>query len=226
MTHCRACSESTLQYLWQDYQGGHWFRCLACGCDSSSHCYADTAHFYNAEYLQTHHGGISLEEEAEQLRTNLDWFEDYKPDTPGRDFLDVGCCRGVAMNGMANRGWSVHGFDVVPEAAQPGCSTIAPMFTAGLFPRKYHAVLCREVIEHVDHPMQMLTELAATTAKGGFLQIQTPRPTADRNDIGYQGAHITLLSPLWIRYWVERLGFEVKDYRLWDIGQCWMCKRL
>jgi len=210
MTHCRACSEACLHYLWQDYQGGHWFRCLACGCDSSSNSYAETKKLYNADYLQQHHGGITIDEEMLSLRSNMDWFEDYKTDIEGRDFLDVGCC-------------------------QPGCSTIAPQFQASLFPQKYHAVMCREVIEHVDHPMQMLTELANVTTKKGYLQLQTPRPTdptvkdennVAMNKIGYQVAHICILSPQWVKYWLERLGFEIKDYRLWDLGQCWMAKKL
>ena len=228
MTHCRLCSENTIHFIWQDYEGGNWFHCESCGSHSSSHSYADTQKYYTAEYITQHHGGISLEEERNQLTTNINWFEDYKPDIHGRDFLDIGCCRGVAMTMMAERGWAVHGFDVIPEAAQPGCSTIAPSFRAGLFPQKYHAVMCREVIEHVDHPMQMLTEIAAVIHKGGYLQLQTPRPAATMNPIGYQGAHITLMSPLWIRYWLERLGFEVRDYRLWSNpgGQCWMAKRL
>lgn len=181
---------------------------------------------YNAEYLRTHHGNDDPEYLMNQLQSNLQWFVDWRVrEDVGKDFLDVGCAEGTAMRGMAERGFSVHGFDVIPEAAQPGCSTIAPAFSAGLFPQRYHAVLCREVIEHVDHPMQMMTELAKVTAKGGFLQLQTPRPTQEFNAIGYQAAHICLLSPLFVRYWTEKLGFEIKDYRLWAQGQAWMCKK-
>lgn len=226
MTHCRACSENTVHSLWPDHHGGHWFRCLSCGCDSSSNSYAETKKYYTAEYITTHHGGHDDEHLLQELRANLDWFVDWKvKEDVGKDFLDVGCCEGLAMRGMQDRGYSVHGFDVIPEAARPGCTTIAPTFQASLFPQCYHAVLCREVIEHVDTPMQFITDLANVTAKGGFLQLQTPRPTAAFNPIGYQGAHICLLSPLWIRYWVERLGFEIKDYRFWDGGQGWMCKK-
>ena len=177
MTHCRACSEAALTYLWKDYQGGHWFRCHCCGSDSSSNSYADTKAMYGEEYNQKHHGGISIDEELASMRSNLDWFQDYRPETSGIDFLDVGCCRGAAMIGMQKRGWRVHGFDVTEASRQPGCSTIAPEFKASLFPQRYHAVLCREVIEHVDHQMQFLTELANVTERGGFLQVQTPRPT-------------------------------------------------
>lgn len=226
MTHCRACAEAVIYPLWQDHEGSLWFRCTFCGSDSSNHCYNDTRKMYTAEYINTHHGGHSPEYLMEQLHTNLSWFTDWKvKEDVGKCFLDVGCCEGSAMKGMQERGYSVHGFDVIPEAAQPGCTTIASSFSAGLFPQKYHAVLCREVIEHVDTPLQFLTELANVTAKGGFLQLQTPRPTESINPIGYQAAHICLLSPIFIRYWLERLGFEVKDYRLWAQGQAWMCKK-
>lgn len=226
MTHCKTCSEKTLHYLWNDTSGGSWYRCLFCGCDSSSRCYAETSKMYNASYINTHHGGHTNEHLLQELRPNLDWFVDWKvKDDVGKDFLDVGCCEGLAMRGMQDRGYSVHGFDVIPEAAREGCTTIAPVFRAGLFPQKYHAVLCREVIEHVDTPMQFMTELSYVTHGGGFLQLQTPRPTEAFNPIGYQQAHICLLSPFWIRYWLERLGFEIKDYRIWDMGQVWLCKK-
>lgn len=227
MTHCRACSETTIHPLWQDGGNAYWYRCLSCGCDSSSNNYSLTKDMYTGEYINTHHGGADDAYLVDQLRSNLDWFVDWRvKDEVGKDFLDVGCCEGTAMRGMAERGFAVHGFDVIPEAAQPGCSTIASSFSAGLFPQKYHAVLCREVIEHVDTPMQFMTELANVTAKGGFLQLQTPRPTAEFNAIGYQRAHICLLSPMFVRYWLERLGYEIKDYRIWEQGQAWMCKRL
>lgn len=229
MTHCRACSEEALHPLWQDTAGGHWFRCVACGCDSASRCYANTQHLYQDSYILAHTSHIGEEKLIQEIRPNLDWFVDWKvKEDVGKDFLDVGCCDGIGMKGMAERGYSVHGFDVIPGAARPGCTTIAPHFQANLFPQQYHAVLCREVIEHIDIPMQFLTELASVTAKGGFLQLQTPRPSVAFNPIGYQEAHICLLSPHWLRYWLERLGFEIKDYRLWDnpAGQAWMCKKL
>lgn len=227
---CRACSESTLTPLWQDHEGCQWYRCLFCGSDTAARNYSDIKHRYNGEYLKKHHNCEDSEELDRLIRPNLDWFVDWKvKDDVGKDFLDVGCCEGSGLKGMAERGFSVHGFDVIPEAHREGCTTIAPVFMASLFKQKFHAVLCREVIEHVETPMQFITELYHVTAKGGFLQIQTPRPDPGNNQHAYQWAHLVILSPFWIRYWVEKLGFEIKDYRIYgDIegGQMWLCKKL
>lgn len=226
MTHCKLCGEKTLTPLWKDYGGNQWFRCLFCASDSSEQTWEGVKAMYDANYIKNHHGLTTYEAEAEQLKSNIGWFNDYKPEIAGRDFLDVGCTNGVAMTEMQNNGWSVHGFDIIPEAYREGCTTIAPAFSAGLFPMKYSAVMCREVIEHSPTPIQMLTELSYVTRKDGILQLQTPRPTPEVNPIGYQPAHLDLLSPMVIRYWLERLGFIIKDYWIWEQGQAWMAKRL
>lgn len=181
---------------------------------------------YNAEYIKTHHGGLDHDALMLELRSNLDWFVDWKvKDNVGPDFLDVGCCEGTAMIGMQERGYRSHGFDVIPESHKPGCTTIAKHFSASLFPRQYHAVLCREVVEHVDDPAGMIVELFNVTHRRGFMQLQTPRPTEKENRIGYQGVHICLMSPFFIRYQLGRVGFEIKDYRMWKQGQAWLCQK-
>jgi 2-polyprenyl-3-methyl-5-hydroxy-6-metoxy-1,4-benzoquinol methylase len=237
LQHCKACSERTLTPLWADQDGQQWHRCLSCASDSCEATYADVKGMYDERYYQTHHhheGDPAALRDA--LRPNVDWFVDWKvAQDVGKDFLDVGCSDGTALTLMQERGFSVHGFDVAEACRQPGCTTIAPFFTADHFPQRYHAVLCREVIEHVDTPHQMLTDLYRVTARGGFLQLQTPRPSPTFHTGPYQRGHLVILSPLVVRFWLERLGFEVKDYRLWPTpdedpgrqpGQAWMCRKL
>lgn len=226
---CRVCGEDATYPLWRDARRRQWRRCLACGSDTSPYTWEESRPTYDAKYLRTH-AGKTPQAIQEDMRANLDWFSDYRKDAPSIDFLDVGCTEGASLRGMAARGWSVAGFDIIQEAklaSPPGDHiTVAETFAANLFPQKYGAILAREVIEHVPGWRAFLEELHAAALPAGLVQIQTPRPTAAINRIGYQSAHLQLFAPYTLRYWVERLGFDVLDYRLHDEGQCWMLRRI
>jgi hypothetical protein len=218
---CRICGHPETYLLWDDDGGNLWRRCLACGSDSSNGDYPRD--LYQSGYLAAEvalTGGMDARKE--QLRSNIEWFSHYKQEVNGRDFLDVGCLEGAGMAVAQEHGWSVHGWDCCEDARKDGCTTIAPYFAASLFPQRYHAILCREVIEHNETPRQFLTEVHAALHKPGLLQIQTPRPWHEPDPIPYQRAHLQLYSPLALELEVLRLGFHVLDRRFWNAGQAWM----
>ncbi len=214
---CRVCGMDGLAKLWDD-AAGPWFRCVACGSDSADRPYP--AGMYAAGYVASEVAATGGEAARRlEVRSNCDWFPHYKHLCGGMDFLDVGCCDGAAMHVMQDLGWSVHGFDVTADAARPGCTTINPYFAASLFPQQYHAVLCREVLEHVEGPRQFLNELAAATRPGGLLQVQTPRPCVTQEGIAYQPAHLQIYSPPALELALREAGFRVLDRRMWPVGQ-------
>jgi uncharacterized protein (DUF779 family) len=227
MKWCKVCGVSALTPLWKDYGGNQWHRCGACGSDSSEATYPPD--HYTDEYLTSslaRTGGI--EAAKEYVRSNIEWFDHHKDKCGGLDFLDVGCLEGAAMMVAAEHGWRVHGFDVIEAARQPGCSTIHPYFAASLFPQVYHAVMCREVLEHVEGWRGFLSELAAVTARNGILQLQTPRPMATNSPTCYQPAHLFIVSPAALERAVRDLGFTILDSRQWEgtdvgpAGQGWL----
>jgi SAM-dependent methyltransferase len=221
MKACKVCGSGDHVNLWYDGGGNAWRRCLCCGSDSSEGNYP--ADLYRDGYVANEvasTGGPAARED--QVRSNCDWFPHYAHLVGGRDFLDVGCCDGAALRVMAALGWSVHGFDVTEDARQPGCTTIQPYFAASLFPREYHAILCREVLEHVEGPRGFLSELTAALVPGGLLQVQTPRPWHEPHAIPYQAGHLHLYSPVALELAVRHLGYSVLDRRFWPYGQAWL----
>ena len=224
---CKICGESYLVPLWHACDVG-FYRCLICGCDSSDKTYEEVKHIYCIDYLK--HNGTA-EENAEQMQTNIDWFEVYRKVAPSKDFLDIGHNEGGGLLAMQRMGWRVHGFDVNPVCDYGPHTTIAPCFAANLFPQKYGAVLCREVIEHVEGWRQLLIEIHNVMLPGGLLQLQTPLPDRKNGPMVYQLAHLQIFTPHALKLYCRDAGFEVLDWMLWyggerQPGQCGMLKRL
>ncbi len=212
-------------------RGGPWWRCYGCGSDSSEVTYADVSAMYHtdeyhASMLARNDG--DFEKLIEKLSTNTEWFRHYEHLSPNKTFLDIGCLDGSGMEAMRRKGWSVHGFDVSQKSYRGDHTTIAPVFSANLFPQQSEAVLCREVVEHVEGYRQFLDECYHVTAKGGLFQIQTPRPCppgSENFDIAYQREHLLLFSAAALQNALVRNGFEMLDSHIWSGGQGYLLRK-
>jgi 2-polyprenyl-3-methyl-5-hydroxy-6-metoxy-1,4-benzoquinol methylase len=102
--------------------------------------------------------------------------------------------------------------------------TVAPMFHRWLFPLRYAAVLCREVLEHVPTPHLMLLELHGVTAPGGLVQVQTPRPCDYAHPRVYQDGHLFVASPRQLRTMLDAAMLDVIEPREWETGQAYLCR--
>jgi 2-polyprenyl-3-methyl-5-hydroxy-6-metoxy-1,4-benzoquinol methylase len=202
---------------------GRWFRCAACGSDSAEHGYPEDLYSRDYEVSEVNDSG-GHEARVQEIASNLDWFGHHAEGLPNKDFLDVGCCDGAGLRGMQDRGWSVHGFDVFEPSYMGPHVTVAPFFHRWLFPLRYSAVLCREVLEHVECPQMFLVELHGVTIPGGLVQIQTPRPIDHAHPIPYQRQHLHLASPVQLNRMLHAAMLDVLDERTWDMGQAYLCR--
>lgn len=205
---------------------GAWFRCSACGSDSSDNSYSHEMYSQTYERTEVSATG-SPEARDESIRSNLDWFDHHHQLGDAKTFLDVGCCDGAGLRGMSALGWSVHGFDVFPPSYMGPHVTVAPVFTRWLFPRRYAAILCREVIEHVPAPDFLLHEIHGATLPGGLVQIQTPMPASGYHGIPYQRAHLFIASYKRMRFMLNAAMLDIIDFREWTEeapGQAYLCR--
>lgn len=213
--------------------GGPWWRCLVCGSDSSELTYAEVRDIYGtASYRELIAEATNGDRAAflKTFHTNVDWFRAHRHLAPDNTFLDVGHHDGAMLELMQADGWSVHGFDVCESLRLGTHTTIAPRFHHGLFPRRYAAVHCREVLEHVEDARSLIRELVLATMPGGLVQVQTPRPywplvgMSQTLHVCYQREHLQLISPARLELELRLVGLTVLDRMIWDGGQAWLCR--
>lgn len=222
---CRLCHSPDLTPLPFDVPvaAGVWLRCSACGSDTPTHGY-DPA-MYGPDYVAAQLASAGgLPGQAKQLSGNLDWFGHHHDARLPKDFLDVGCCEGGALYGMAERGWAVHGFDVQRSDYFGPHVTVSPFFCEWHFPRRYAAVLCREVVEHVPDPARVLIALHAVTIPGGLVQVQTPKTTGEFNVYGHQRQHLFVASAGQFRRMLGAAMLDVIEFREWSQGMAALCR--
>jgi hypothetical protein len=225
--NCRVCGSSDASSIAvPGAAGGPWFRCLNCGSDSSAKTWPEVRGQYAGDYMARKLADEPTKERQANFYSNVEWFQHYMHHAPGRDFLDVGFGDDVMMRQMEARGWSIHGFDIVPEWKLGAHTTIFPFFQAFIFPQKYSALHVCEVLEHVPGWRQFLVECHAALAMNGLLIVQTPRPWQRGDDNpAYQVEHLQLFSPASLeRHWWE-LGFRILDRRFWKAGQAWLLQK-
>lgn len=221
---CRACYSTDLGPLPFEVpaSAGGWRRCRACGSDTAAHGY--DASIYTPDYVARHTGICDAEHLRREVRTNCGWYARHGT-LPGKTFLDVGCCEGSALHVMAGLGWDVSGWDVVPSLSPAPNLRYGPAFSRWAFPRRFDAVMCREVLEHVESPDLLLHELAGAALPGGLVQVQTPRPLDDAaHPFAYQTAHLCLIPPDRLKAMLSRAGLVVVDELVWGIGHAYLCR--
>lgn len=102
---------------------------------------------------------------------------------PGARVLDVGCGGGFVSQALTDAGYEVVGVDPSVRAiraarlAEAGRFAVAYgerlPFASGVF----DAAICSEVLEHVDSPGQVLSEITRTLQSGAILLFSTPNRT-------------------------------------------------
>ncbi len=138
---------------------------------------------------------------------------------PGRA-LDVGCGRGHFLAAMRRRGWSVHGVEPSPQAAERAREEYGlPIQTGALRDVsrsvEFDVVTLWHVLEHVADPVEFLGDVWRVLRPGGLVVIETPNvDSVDRRLFGrhWMGwdppRHLHLFGPRTLAAILERRGFS------------------
>lgn len=247
---CRCCGSPRLREHCKcfDNAGLRYLRCVACGSLNLTKSYDQCVAVYNnPQCIEDHtlHLG-SVEESSKSYESHLAWMSDACPQR-GR-VLDIGCLGGGFMVCAERHGWEAWGFDVsattrdvavANSTLSPDRFLIAPELSAAAIGEQFTVVHCSDVIEHVESPRQLLSEMRSLIADGGRLFVQTPTPEGGDGAIWNQDIHLCIMPEEALRWLLYDSGFEVEEQyaltwlRKWDRpnhgsvdsgGQCYLCR--
>lgn len=100
---------------------------------------------------------------------------------PGGRVLDAGCSAGYLAERLAQRGSTVVGLELDPEAAQRARAVCEQVLVGDVEtmelpfePESFDAVICGDLIEHLRDPDAALARLRPLLRQGGTLALTTP----------------------------------------------------
>lgn len=107
----------------------------------------------------------------------------------GAEVLDVGCGNGVISRALGEKGFNIRGIDVSEKAIEKAKSLNT--FPNVIFEavsaeqlvadgKKYHAVICSEVLEHLNAPGKLLSVLYDIINDKGILIVTVPNGNGPR----------------------------------------------
>jgi len=126
---------------------------------------------------------------ADKKRVNFITDAISKNVPPGEAVLDVGCGNGIITRAVGAMGYEVTGIDSsvkTIEAAQSSNNLPNVKFivvAAGELtpdPRKYAAIICSEVLEHLEDPASLLGILKESLKDNGILLVTVPNGKGPR----------------------------------------------
>jgi 2-polyprenyl-3-methyl-5-hydroxy-6-metoxy-1,4-benzoquinol methylase len=158
-------------------------------------------------------------------------------DLVGRDkaVLDVGCSTGALGKALSERGCTVTGVEVDPEAADHARSHLAEVLVADLddvelgslpFDRDFDVIVFADVLEHLKDPVRALRSSASLLRPGGYAVISIPNVAHasvrlalldgrfDYQDLGLlDETHIRFFTRQTLRGLLASSGFAAVDMR-------------
>ena len=160
----------------------------------------------------------------------------YVPFVKSGNLLDVGCGAGHGMETLERYGWKTTGTDFDPLAIANAKSKGFDVYLGELEDQNFaensfDAVLLSHVIEHVPHPIQLLTECHRVLKPGGHLIVITPNAnSAGHRQFGqsWRGLevprHLQIFTPQSLTNIGTQAGFRISKgqtclqglYYIWD----------
>lgn len=157
--------------------------------------------------------------DREKFGVLLDELEPFRGE--GR-LLDVGCSIGLFLKLAEERGWRGRGIEFSDRARayardEFGLDVVdTPLEAAGYGDGSFDVVALNSVIEHVNEPRRMLTEIRRVLAPGGALYIITPNVESLACRVLHERAatfdgrnHLVYFSAATLTRLLDEVGFDV-----------------
>jgi len=125
--------------------------------------------------------------DIKRLHFIIDTFQNRLPKSA--TVLDVGCGNGIISRGIGQHGYIVYGIDISEKAIEKAKSlTNLPNVSFDVISaeqlvadgKKYDAVVCSEVLEHLNQPEKLLNTLYKSLTENGILIVTVPNGSGPR----------------------------------------------
>lgn len=134
--------------------------------------------------------------------------------------LDIGSSNGALLNAARDAGWTPHGIEINPAAAD-FCQARGDAVVCGEYPHalpadwnQFDAISVLDVLEHIAEPLDFLASLAQHLAPNGWLVVQVPNFNSlliqieggDNSNIAH--GHWSYFTPATLTATLDRAGFS------------------
>lgn len=210
------CGSNELKTL-PDFTEAHLCKCQNCG-------FVFSRQIPTEQELIEHYEGYGRNDYLSPITIKryhqlLDSFEPYRK--TGK-ILDVGCGIGYFLDVAKERGWEVYGTEYTDEAIEI-CSQKGISMKQGKLdphnydPESFDVITSFEVIEHINNPIEEITNFYSLLRKGGLVYLTTPnfnallryRLKAEYNVIVYP-EHLSYYTPKTIKRLFKQIGFKTE----------------
>ena len=195
-------------------------RCNNCGVQMTQPLPTGDAigRFYPLKYRSNRHGFTGGLRSALRRRA----VESNFPQGFRGRVLDIGCGDGSFALAMLKDGWKVSATEIDPNTvdrlrAGGVDAKLSHVAEAEGFDQRFDAITTWHVMEHVEHPRQVVEWARSQLAPGGIFQVTVPNVDSLQAKIfGRNWVHLDVprhrqhFSPATLRSMVEHAGFEVE----------------
>jgi SAM-dependent methyltransferase len=211
---CPGCQASGLGAVLETYRCASLYECPKCDLHFWHPATMPDAAWHERTYQGRDQTAMPLEP------GHRFFLSDPKAPKNGR-LLDVGCGVGNFLSAARDSGFEVTGIELNQNAIRFARETYGLHEVFAMRPEEFHSahpgktfdvVTFFEVLEHQDDPQGFLNIAQECLANGGYIALSVPNRSRWQKGIetlDYPPNHLTRWSPLALRNFLERNGFEV-----------------
>ncbi|NEW06917.1 class I SAM-dependent methyltransferase [Paenibacillus sp. SYP-B3998] len=161
--------------------------------------------------------------EQESRKTLMDFFLKFAKSNVHKRVLDVGCGTGISTKRLNQMGFQAVGLDVSPKMVDYARTNSLEVFLSDCNPIPFHDesfnfVFCCTVLEWVQNPAALVSEMIRVTRSGGRIVIACLGPRNLPFDEAYnrllgEQSNYNMLMPVELHRMLESLGLKIKSIK-------------
>lgn len=172
------------------------------------------------EWYAARHEYYGWRWEFDLLLTHLAQNQQSLPGDRARKILEIGCGEGMLLERLTSQGeaWGIESNTAAAVIATSKglrvCDQDLSIFRAMYPDARFEVIVFFQVLEHLPHPWEFLSDLKALLSSSGLIAFSVPNPdryavSLERERWDYPPHHLTRFSKQGLSLLLERGGFEV-----------------